>query len=311
LKLETSQRPACLVLNGKSAAREDVQAAVRAIRAEGASLEVRVTYEQGDAARFAASAAEDGLVVVAGGGDGTVNEVATGMLEASGDADSSPTLAVLPLGTANDLAHACGIPLEPLAALRLAVSGTDANVDVGRVNGRAFVNLATGGFGTHVTVETPPDLKKVLGGAAYLLTGLTHFSSIRPDHGKFSGPGFAWEGAFLVLAVGNGRQAGGGHKLCPDALMNDGLFDVGILPTLPSTDIPTEMRNLLHDGIRAVRHRVVGARLPRLEIETREPVQINLDGEPISGTRLVFEILPRRLSMRLPSDCPLLGPANP
>jgi lipid kinase YegS len=298
------------VLNGKSAMREDVRSAVRAIRAEGADLEVRVTYEQGDAARFARAASEDGFVVVAGGGDGTVNEVAAGMLEASAVAGSSPALAVLPLGTANDLAHACGIPLEPLAALRLAVSGGEAKVDIGRVNGRAFVNLATGGFGTHVTVETPPELKKVLGGAAYLLTGLTHFSSIRPDQGRFSGPGFAWEGAFLVLAVGNGRQAGGGHKLCPDAFMNDGLFDVGILPTLPSMDIPSEMRNLLRDGIRAVRHRAVGARLPRLEIETAEPVQINLDGEPISGTRLSFEILPGRLSMRLPPDCPLLAPTG-
>jgi lipid kinase YegS len=311
LKFQTSQPPALLVLNGKSAAREDVRAAVRAIRAEGAHLEVRVTYEPGDAARSAASASKEGWVVVAGGGDGTVNEVATGMLEGSGDAHSSASLAVLPLGTANDLAHACGIPLEPLAALRLAVSGKDAKVDIGRVNGRAFVNLATGGFGTHVTVETPPDLKKALGGAAYLLTGLTHFSSIRPDHGKFSGPGFAWEGTFLVLAVGNGRLAGGGHKLCPDALMNDGLFDVGILPTLPEKEIPSEMRNLLHEGIRAVRSRVVGTRLSRLEIETQEPVQINLDGEPISGTRLAFEILLRRLSMRLPPDCPLLGPESP
>src|SRR5262249_61094916 len=134
---------------------------------------------------------------------------------------------------ATDLPHACGIPLEPLAALRLAATGQSTKVDAGRVGERAFVNLATGGFGTHVTVETPPKLKKALGGAAYLLTGLTHFTSIRPDHGKFHGPGFAWEGSFLVLAVGNGRQAGGGHKLCPAALINDGLFDLGLLPALP------------------------------------------------------------------------------
>src|SRR5262249_29359705 len=212
----------------------------------------------------------------AGGGDGTINEVVSGMLEGYPDADSSPNLAVLPLGTANDLAHSCAIPLEPLAAMRLALSDKDAKVDVGRVNGRAFVNLATGGFGSHVTVETRPELKKALGGAAYLLTGLTHFSSIRPDHGKFSGPGFAWEGAFLVLAVGNGRQAGGGHELCPEALLNDGLFDVGILPTLDEREIPSEMHKLLHEGIHAVRSRVIGARLPPLEIQTLEPLQVNL-----------------------------------
>jgi lipid kinase YegS len=285
-----------------------VRDAVRAIRAEGFPLEVRVTYEQGDAARFAREAGAGGFhVVVAGGGDGTVNEVASGMLEGGADADSSPSLAVLPLGTANDFAHACRIPLEPLAALRLAVAGEDAKVDLGRANGRAFVNLATGGFGTHVTVETRPELKKALGGAAYLLTGLTHFRSIRPDHGKFSGPGLAWEGAFLVLAVGNGRQAGGGHQLCPAALIDDGFFDVGILPVVPEREIPGKMRKLLHQGIHAVRDRVVAARPPRPAIETKEPLQVNLDGEPISSTRLAFEILPGRLAMRLPPDCPLLA----
>jgi lipid kinase YegS len=303
-----SRSPACLILNGKSAMREDVRAAVRAIRAEGEQIQVRVTYEQGDGAQFAREAAASGFgLVIAGGGDGTVNEVASGMLEGSADSDNSPSLAILPLGTANDLAHACAIPLEPHAALRLGLSAEDAKVDIGRANGRVFVNLATGGFGTHVTVETRPELKKALGGAAYLLTGLTHFNSIRPDHGKFSGPGFSWEGAFLVLAVGNGRQAGGGHKLCPEALMNDGLLDIGILPTLPEREIPSEMHKLLHEGMRAVRSRVVSTRLARLEIETAEPLQVNLDGEPISGTRLVFEILPKRLSIRLPADCPLLG----
>ena len=69
--------------------------------------------------------------------------------------------------------------------------------------------MATGGFGAYLTVATPNELKKLLGGAAYLLTGLTHFTSIRPERGRQDDQtGFAWEGAFLVLAVGNGRQAG-------------------------------------------------------------------------------------------------------
>ncbi len=287
--------------------RDDVRAAVQAIRAEGVRCDVRVTYEAGDASRFARSAAEDGFgVVVAGGGDGTVNEVAAGLLEAA-DSDACPSLAVMPLGTANDLAHGCGIPLDPLAALRLAVSGPDARVDVGRANDRCFVNLATGGFGSHVTVATPPELKKLLGGAAYLLTGLTHFSAIRPERGRLTGPGFAWEGAFLLLAVGNGRLAGGGHRLCPEALLDDGLFDICILPTPAEGELASTLRELLREGLGALRRNVVTARLSSLDIETAEPLQINLDGEPLSGTRFAFEILPRRLSLRLPPGCPLLA----
>jgi lipid kinase YegS len=221
--------------------------------------------------------------------------------------DTSPSLAVLPLGTANDFAHACGIPLDPLAAIRLAVSGPDARTDVGRVGGRYFINLATGGFGSHVTVATPPELKKALGGAAYLLTGLTHVSAIRPERGRFVGPGLDWEGEFLVLAVGNGRLAGGGRRLCPEALLNDGLLDVRILPAVPQGELASVLGELLREGLGAVRRAVVTARVPRVEIETAEPLQINLDGEPISGTRFAFDVLARRLAFRLPKDCPLLA----
>jgi len=289
--------------------REDVRGAVRSAREDGFAVDVRVTWEGDDASRFAREAAHAGYdVVVAGGGDGTVNAVASGLIDAAGMSRTSPSLAVLPLGTANDLARACGIPLDPFAAMRLAVSGPTSLVDVGRANGRHFVNVATGGFGTQVTVVTPNELKRVLGGAAYLLTGLTHFSSIRPEHGRFSGPGFAWAGAFLVLAVGNGRQAGGGHQLCPAAKLDDGLLDIHLLPQVPKEEIPEALRLLLRDGIAGVRRALVPARLPWLEIETEESLQINLDGEPLTSTRFRFEILPRRLSMRLPAGCPLVGP---
>lgn len=169
------------------------------------------------------------------------------------------------------------------------------------------MNMATGGFGSQVTVATPPELKKLLGGVAYLLTGLTHFTSIRPERGRLTGPGFAWEGPFLVLAIGNGRQAGGGHPLCPEALINDGSFDVCVLPKLPDNELPHALRDLLREGRAAVHRSVVGARVAHLEIETAEPLQINLDGEPIRGTRFWFEILKQRVPLKLPDGCPLLA----
>jgi diacylglycerol kinase family enzyme len=124
---------------------------------------------------------------------------------------------------------------------------------------------------------------------------------------RLSGPGFAWEGAFLVLAVGNGRQAGGGHRLCPEALLDDGLLDVRVLPQLPGEELHDALRVLLREGLDGIRRTLVGARLSWLEIQTEEPLQINLDGEPLTDTRFRFEILPRRLHMSLPASCPLLG----
>jgi len=190
--------------------------------------------------------------------------------------------------------------------MRLAVFGDAVEIDVGKANGKSFLNMATGGFGAQVTVATPNDMKKVLGGAAYLLTGLTHFTSIRAARALFSGPDFRWEGAFLVLAVGNGRQAGGGHQLCPEAFLNDGFLDVNLLPELPNTQIPEALRALLREGLESVRQHVVHARVPWLEIEADEPLQINLDGEPISARSFRFDLQPRRVRMKLPADCPLL-----
>jgi diacylglycerol kinase family enzyme len=97
-------------------------------------------------------------VLVAGGGDGTINEIVNGILEA----DTSPrmALAVLPLGTANDFSRGCGIPLEPYDALKLATEGEPVKIDVPSANGVYFANVASGGFGAEVTVGTNPQLKK-------------------------------------------------------------------------------------------------------------------------------------------------------
>ncbi len=297
----------CLILNGKAAGREDLRDAIHTIRNEGHRIDIRVTNGPGDAPEIARQAAESGVpIVAAGGGDGTINQVVSGLLAARCNSEQPTALAVVPLGTANDLANSCGIPLDPTQGLRLAATGKAVAVDVARVNGRCFLNVATGGFGTQVTVQTPPELKATLGRAAYLLTALTRFGSIRPARGRVSGPGLDWEGEFLALAVGNGRQAGGGHRLCPDALLNDGLLDLRILPHLPAVEIHRDLQILLREGLQAVRRPLVSARLPALTIESDEPMQLNLDGEPIEGTRFSFEVLPGRLDMKLPPGCPLL-----
>jgi lipid kinase YegS len=167
--------------------------------------------------------------------------------------------------------------------------------------------MATGGFGTEITVETRPELKKALHGAAYFITGLTHLAELRPVKARLSGPEFSWSGELLVLALGNGRQAGGGHILCPDARLDDGLLDLGILPDVARDQRAQALRELLRNGKMALWRHSVTARLPWVELTADEPVQVNLDGEPISGKTLHFEALAGALNACLPEGTPVLG----
>lgn len=295
------ERKALLILHGKQALNADVRAAVAARREDGWQLDVRLTWEAGDAQRLVSEALQAGYpTLIAGGGDGTLRDVA----EAMAQAKTTASLALLPLGTANDFARAAGVALEPLIALALLDEPAQA-IDLGEVDGQVFLNMATGGFGSNVTANTSEDLKRVLGGAAYFLTGLTRFAEVHSAFGRFSGPDFAWEGEFLALGIGNGRQAGGGHLLCPQARVNDGLLDVCIVPA--PADVVGTLGTLLSGGINGLQSVALTARLPWLEIEAPEGLDLNLDGEPMESSRLRFAAMPAALRVHLPANSPLLS----
>ena len=296
-----TERKALLILHGKQAQNEEVRAAVLALRERGWQLAVRLTWEGGDGARLVQEALAAGYpTLIAGGGDGTLREVAEALALAGGQA----SLALLPLGTANDFCRAAGIPLLPAEALAL-LECEPRPIDLGEVDGQLFLNMATGGFGSRVTASTSEELKKLLGGAAYFLTGLSRFAEVHSAFGRFGGPGFAWEGDFLALGIGNGRQAGGGHVLCPQAQVDDGLLDVCIVPA--SQDVVGTLGTLLSGGILGLEAVSVSARLPWLEVEAPEGLDINLDGEPLESRHLRFAARPGALRVHLPDSSPLLG----
>ena len=294
-----------LIVNGKAAANPELRSAITELRNRGHMIEVRVTWEGGDAARLAREAQHDGVnVVVAAGGDGTINEVVSGLMEMG----QPPSLSVglVPFGTANDFAHGCGIPIgDPLSALELIATTEPTAIDVGCCNERYFINMASGGFGAEVTANTPPELKRALGGAAYSLMGLVTAMKMEPYHALVATPeGDTHEGNLFVVAVGNGRQAGGGFQLAPDAVLNDGLLDVmGIV----DVDVPElgaifgELGNMTASGNRYVKY----AKLSAFRIESDRPMQMNLDGEPLRDSAFDFQVLPRALRFILPSDAPL------
>ena len=174
--------------------------------------------------------------MIAGGGDGTINEVATALVERGG----KMALGILPLGTANDFATSVGIPQDLASALKLAIVGRDVPIDIARVNDKTgFINMATGGFGT----GSPPKRRKTQGRARRcLLFNPRSDAHGYPEAGPLRDPreNFHWQGDALVIGIGN-AAAGGGQQLCPEALINDGLLHLRIftgeelIPALFST----------------------------------------------------------------------------
>lgn len=290
-----------LILNGKSADNPVLREAIGLLRDSGVEIHVRVTWEKGDAQRYVEEARCLGVeTVIAGGGDGTINEVSTALIQCEGS--DIPALGILPLGTANDFATSVGIPEELDKALKLAIAGNAIEIDMAQVNDKTcFINMATGGFGTRITTETPEKLKAALGGVSYIIHGLMRMDTLKPDRCEIRGENFHWQGDALVIGIGNGRQAGGGQQLCPDALINDGLLQLRIftgeelLPALFSTLKPQEENPNIIDGASAW-----------FDIRAPHDITFNLDGEPLSGQEFHIKILPAALRCRLPPDCPLL-----
>ncbi|MBJ7223984.1 MULTISPECIES: lipid kinase YegS [unclassified Brenneria] len=297
------QPPATLlILNGKSAGNEELRQAVEQLRQDGYVLHVRVTWEFGDARRYVEEAVRLKVGnIIAAGGDGTINEVA-GTLAVQPEA-MRPCLGIIPLGTANDFATSCQIPVEIHRALTLAIKGRPTAIDLAVVNNEHyFINMATGGFATRITTETPAKMKAALGGASYILHALLRMDMLQAERCEIRGPDFSWSGDTLVIAVGNGRQAGGGQLLCPEALVNDGLLELSVLS---AQELLPNMLQAWFTGNK--NQNMISATLPWLEITAPDDMTFNLDGEPLKAKRFHIEIVPAAIQCRLPPQCALLG----
>ena len=294
-----------IVLNGKGAANPLVREAINRIRNEGHALEVRPTWESGDAARIADEALKDNVdILVAGGGDGTINEVVNGLFAVN----DSPaiTLGILPLGTANDFARSNNIPLDPYEALKLVAGNESVKIDVAKANDQYFLNVVSGGFGAEVTANTPVDLKKKLGAAAYALIGVLSVSKMTVYHGHLVGPDHDEQLSAVVMAVGNGRQAGGGFQITPKAMLDDGLLDIMLIKDFPNTEIGVVLAEL-NDIDNPDNRYVYYKQLPYFEVEGSQTAPVNLDGEPYRWDNIRFQVLQQRLNIILPSTTPLLS----
>ncbi len=285
-----------LVLHRKSVNEPYVKEAVKAVRKQGIKLRVLVPFNKAEKSRAVQEALDHGAErIIAGGGDGTVNAIADSLIRMGGE-KPAVTLGVFPLGTANDFARGCGLPADDLTeCLRIACTSEGRLIDVGLMNKRHFINVASMGFGAEVTATTPVQLKKALGGGAYTLMGLVKALNLTPYSGRLLIPGQEpFEGSILFGAVGNNHFAGGGFDIAPNAKLDDGLLDLTAImhsPGFSLIKLSKELENPMNPDNRFVLYR----QLPEFTIESDQKLHCNLDGEPISKKKLRFKILPKRL----------------
>ncbi len=291
-----------LILNGKVAGDDALRAAVVGQREAGHRIEVRVTWEKGDARRFASEAGEVDLLIAAGG-DGTLNEVVHGLMDLS--IVARPVLGVVPLGTANDFAIGCGIPRDPEKALALCMEGQAVLIDVGKANDHWFLNVASVGFGAEVTATTSPELKRLLGPVAYAVMGAILAINVHQYHGRLTLPDREITGSGPVAIVGNGRQTGGGVQVAPRACIDDGLLDVLVVRHIPAVALLTaarELQQLSPDG-----EYISYWQTPWVEVQPEDTIPVNLDGEPVEFSSVRYEAIPRAIQLIVPPNCPLLS----
>jgi YegS/Rv2252/BmrU family lipid kinase len=273
----TARPHSCAVIVNPTAGIDRGRLSVGAVadlwREHGVSAEVLVTSRSGEAVDLAAQAAERHPVVAALGGDGTVHEVARGLL------GTGAALAVLPAGSGNDFAFALGIATTT-AGLQAALAGQVRRIDVAYLDGRPFFNSA-GFFFSGLVSARAKRLWRRAGRLRYVLAALSALATYRPPAARWSLNGEAQvrTGRWLLAEVANGPRSGGGFLLAPDAELDDGLLDFCLVGPMPLWSLlrvfPAATRGVRVEHPAISRPQAAGARL-----ELEEAVAVHLDGEP-------------------------------
>ena len=272
---------------------------VKAIRemAESRGYALELTDAAGEAVDIARAAVGDGAsTVVAAGGDGTVNEVVRGIDRE--DALDEGTFGVVPVGTGNNFAKNIGVP-DIETAFAVIEDGERRRIDLGRADGRPFVNSCIAGLTADSSSETPVEMKNRLGVLAYVITTLrsvSDFDSLRLTVDIKGAEGReAWTGEAICVLIGNGRRfttAGGAQ-----ADMEDGLLDVTIVEDVSALDLMSDTvgEQLFGKDSRYVAHSQASA----LDIAIRDPesIRFSLDGEIVRHRQLSVGADPSALTV--------------
>lgn len=261
------------------------------LRRHGHDLRLVASRGPGDLSTQAARAVREGAsLVVAAGGDGTLNAVLNGVAAVRGGL-ARVTLGLLPLGTGNDFARTLDLPTELPAVVERLAAGHVRRLDAARLNDRLFLNASGGGFTAETSARVSGRLKAWVGRIAYLVGGaqalLVHtpvLTDVRLDDVQHLLP-------LQLFAICNGRTLGGGHTLAPEAEPDDGWLDVCLVHGTSKVDLVT-LLPLLSSGRHLDDAKVMYVRARRITLRFSSRTMVNVDGEVDVYSRCRYEVLP-------------------
>lgn len=288
----------CIICN-PAAGGGDADAVVAQLR-EYAHHPIRVTQNEGEAITCARDAVRDGYeVVVAAGGDGTLNEVVNGIA----DHLDRVRVGLIPLGTGNDFARMIALPDSLAACVDVLNRGHSRNVDFVRVTGenvRYYLNVSAGGFSGAVNEKLTPEIKKSWGPLAYLRCAAEALPALRAYRTKILlDDATALDLDLYNAIIANGRYVAGGTSIAPEASIDDGLLDIVLVPKNSAGDIALVAAQMAL-GTHLNSEGVIFRRAAKVSVTSVPGMWFNVDGELVGRAPAVFEVLPRALRFITP-----------
>ena len=283
--------------SGREAFKRHLPEVLKKLEIEGYETSCHATTGEGDATNAAIEAVRREFdIVIAVGGDGTLNEVVAGISQC----ENRPKLGLIPMGTTNDFARAMHIPRKVEEALDIILAGETLPVDVGLLNDdRYFINIAAGGRITELTYEVPSKMKTMLGQMAYYLKAIEMIPSIKASHMKIEMDDEVFDGNAMMFLCGLTNSVGGFEKIAPDASINDGQFTVIILKECNITDF-VRIASLALRGEHLNDERVVYRKASYVSVTSEDEVHLNLDGEYGGDVPAIFQNLKRHIEVFAP-----------
>ncbi len=284
--------------SGRELFRKHLPEVLEKLEIAGYETSCHATTCEGDAVKAAKIAVERGFdLVIAAGGDGTLNEVVAGV----SSFEKRPKIGLIPMGTTNDFARAMRIPRDIVKSVDIILTGQTIPVDVGVVNDRHFINIAGGGKMTELTYDVPSKLKTVLGQLAYYLKGIEMLPSIRASHLHIEYDEGIFDGEAMMFLVGLTNSVGGFEKLAPDSSINDGKFTLIILRKCNIAEF-IRLATLAIGGNHLDDPLVIYRKTSRIKVTAEDKVQLNLDGEYGGNLPAEFKNLCRHIEVFVPID---------